>query len=78
MKKLTPIICAALVIALAASWLGAVIYPALMATLAGPAAITAIVVYGVIIVAVIVGVIIALVQRLKEIKGGEEDAASKY
>jgi type III secretory pathway component EscS len=27
---------------------------------------------------VIVGVIIALMQRLREIKGGEEDAARKY
>jgi len=26
----------------------------------------------------IVGIIIALVQRIKEIKGGEEDEASKY
>ena len=26
----------------------------------------------------IVGVIIALIQRMKEIKGGEEDAASEY
>ena len=28
--------------------------------------------------AVIVGVLLALVQRLKQIKGGEEDAASQY
>lgn len=33
---------------------------------------------GAILVAVIVGVIIALYQRIKQIKGGEEDAAAKY
>lgn len=30
------------------------------------------------LLAVIVGVLLALWQRIKQIKGGEEDAASKY
>ena len=78
MKKLAPSLCAALVIAGAAAWLGAVIYPVLTSMLADSAAIAAIIVYGCGIVAVIVGVVIALIQRLKEIEGGEEDAAAKY
>ena len=34
--------------------------------------------YGVLIVAMIVGVVIALCQRLREIRGGEEEDAKKY
>jgi type III secretory pathway component EscS len=34
--------------------------------------------YGVLIVAMIVGVVMALCQRLREIRGGEEEDAKKY
>lgn len=78
MKKLAPILCAAVVIAGAAAWLGAVIYPVLTNMLEDWVATAAIIVYGCGIVAVIVGVVIALIQRLKEIEGGEEDAAAQY
>jgi len=34
--------------------------------------------YAVMIVATIAGILLALRQRIKEIEGGEEDAASQY
>lgn len=44
----------------------------------GDVPVTVMVILGVVPLAVIVGLIIALVGRIKEIKGGEEDAAAKY
>ena len=42
------------------------------------AAILFLLIYGVLGGAVVVGVVLALRQRLREIKGGEEDDASQY
>ena len=42
------------------------------------AAILFLLIYGVLGGAVVIGVLLALRQRLKEIKGGEEDDASQY
>lgn len=43
-----------------------------------PAAVGIMIVYGVFGAAVVVGVFAAMRQRLREIKGGEEDEARKY
>ena len=43
-----------------------------------PAVIGIMVVYGLLAVAIVVGVLYAMMQRLREIKGGEEDEARKY
>ena len=43
-----------------------------------PAVVGIMVVYAVLGVAIIVGVLRAMVQRLKEIEGGEEEDARKY
>ena len=43
-----------------------------------PAVIGIMVVYGLLAVAIVVGVLYAMVQRLREIQGGEEDEARKY
>ena len=43
-----------------------------------PAVIGIMVVYGLLAVAVVVGVLYAMVQRLREIQGGEQDEARKY
>ena len=43
-----------------------------------PAAVGIMVVYGLLGAAVVIGVFVALRQRLREIKGGEEDEARKY
>lgn len=43
-----------------------------------PAVIGIMVVYGLLAVAIVVGVLYAMVQRLREIQGGEQDEARKY
>lgn len=43
-----------------------------------PAIIGIMVVYGLLAVAIVVGVLRAMVQRLREIRGGEEEDAKKY
>lgn len=43
-----------------------------------PAVIGIMVVYGLLAVAIVAGVLYAMVQRLREIQGGEEDEARKY
>ena len=78
MKKLAPILCAVVIIAIMAIWLGAVIYPLLNNVLADGLVTGILIVYGLIIIAAMVGIVIALWQRLKEIKGGEEDEAAQY
>lgn len=78
MKKLGPILCAVIIIAFMAIWLGAVIYPLLSNLLADGIVTAILIVYGLLIIAAMVGVVIALRQRLKEIEGGEEDEAAQY
>ena len=78
MKKLAPIICAVVFIALLGVWLGVIIYPLLTSTFTGGVVTGILIVYGLLIIAMMVGIVIALRQRLKEIEGGEEDAASQY
>jgi len=43
-----------------------------------PAIVGIMIVYAVLAVAIVVGVLRAMVQRLREIKGGEEEDASQY
>lgn len=43
-----------------------------------PAVIGIMVVYAILGIAIIVGVLCAMVQRLREIRGGEEEDAKKY
>lgn len=76
-KWLAPLVCAAVVLV----FLGALlILPAVSLSSAGGdvIALLAVALYVLPIAAVVVGVVIALVQRLREIKGGEEEDAKKY
>ena len=77
-KKVAPIVCAVLMIGIMAACLAALCYPMLDASVGGMAVMGILALYGILIVAIIIGVIVALVQRLKEIEGGEEDAAAQY
>ena len=72
------VISALVVIGLLAVYLAVVLFGLLTETMMPLLAVGILLVYAVIIVAIIVGVLAALRQRLKEIEGGEEDAASKY
>lgn len=77
-KKLAPIICAAVVIALLLGYLTALLIPLAMESLGLGAVAGILVIYAVVIVAAIIGVVAALKQRLKEIESGEEEDAKKY
>ena len=77
-KKWTAILCAAVVVGLLGLFLAAILFPLIGEACGEAVAMGFLLVYGLGIVAVIVGVLMALRQRLKEIKGGEEDEAKKY
>ena len=77
-QRNAPILGAIIVIALLATFIGAIIVPLLGASYGDIAAIVFLIVYVLIIVAIIIGILVALHQRLKEIEGGEEDVAKKY
>ena len=77
-KKWTAILCAAVVVGLLGLFLAAILFPLIGQAVGEAVAMGFLLVYGLGIVAVIVGVLVALRQRLKEIKGGEEDEAKKY
>lgn len=77
-KKWTAILCAAVVVGLLGLFLAAILFPLIGEACGEAVAMGFLLVYGLGIVAVIVGVLLALRQRLKELKGGEEDEAKKY
>ena len=77
-KKAGALICAAVIIALLSVFLAVMIFPLLTVGVGETAAVGIIVFYGIVILAVIIGVIAALIERLREINGGEEEEAKKY
>lgn len=77
-KKLGAVVCAGVILALSAAYLAVILF-SLLAELRGNGFAAAfLVVYCALLLAIIAGVLLALRQRLKEIKGGEEEDASKY
>ena len=77
-KKKGAWICALIVVAFALAYLAVCLVPIIQEGFGDGFVIAFILFYGLIFIAVIGGVLIALRQRLKEIEGGEEDAATKY
>lgn len=77
-KKLAPILCAGIVIALLLAYLAVFLYPVLGAELGDAVAVVVLILAALGILAVVGGVALALGQRLKEIEGGEEEDAKKY
>lgn len=77
-KKWTAILCAAVIVGVLGLFLAAILFPLVGQAVGEAVAMGFLLVYGLAVVAVIVGVLTALRQRLKEIRGGEEDAAKKY
>lgn len=77
-KKWTAILCAAVIVGVLGLFLAAILFPLVGQAVGEAVAMGFLLVYGLAVVAVIVGVLAALRQRLKEIRGGEEDAAKKY
>lgn len=77
-KRIAPVVCAAVIIVLLAAVLAALILPVISGSLENAALVLFLGVYALVIAAVIVGVVLALMQRLREIRGGEEEDAKKY
>ncbi len=77
-KKIAPIICAGVVIALLLIYLMILLFPVLGQEIGDGLAIAVLIICALSLLAVIGGVILALRQRLKEIEGGEEEDAKKY
>ena len=78
-KKIAPVVIAALVVAYVGPMVAAVAYAAgMLGEAGGWGVLPFLLLYAVAGGAVIVGILAAMAQRLREIDGGEEDAAQKY
>lgn len=77
-KKTGAWLCAMVMIALVAAYVIAIAAILLTAGDEGIAVLGFVALYGGLLVAVAVGILFALRQRLKEIDGGEEEAAKQY
>lgn len=77
-KKLAPIACAAIVVALLALYIAVILFTLFTESLGDMIGILVVVVATGIILAAIIGVLAALRQRMKEIDKGEEEDAKIY
>jgi len=77
-KKLAPVLCALVIVAIAAVYLAIALIPLITDLFAPALAIGFCILYAGIALAVIIGVLLALRQRLQEIREGEEEDASQY
>ena len=77
-KKLAPILCAAIVVALLALYIAVILFTLFTESLGDMIGILVVVVATGIILAAIIGVLAALRQRMKEIDKGEEEDAKIY
>ena len=77
-KKLAPIACAAIVVALLALYIAVILFTLFTESLGDLIGIVVVVVATGIILAAIIGVLAALRQRMKEIDKGEEEDAKIY
>lgn len=77
-KKLAPIVCAAIVVALLALYIAVILFTLFTESLGDVIGIVVVVVATGIILAAIIGVLAALRQRMKEIDKGEEEDAKIY
>lgn len=77
-KYIGAMVSAAVLIGLMGVLLAILLVPLLMENLTETVAVLILGFYAVVIVATIIGILLALRQRIQEIEGGEEDAASQY
>ena len=77
-KQLAAIVCAMIMIGIFGVCLATMVIPLLDVGMMDAMAMGIILLYVAIILAVMVGVAAALYQRLREIKGGEEEDAKQY
>lgn len=77
-KYIGSMVSAAVMIGVMGVILATLLVPLLMENLTETVAVLVLGFYALMIIATIVGILLALRQRIKEIEGGEEDAASQY
>ena len=77
-KYIGSMVSAAVMIGMMGVILAILLVPLLMENLTETVAVLVLGFYALMIIATIVGILLALRQRIKEIEGGEEDAASQY
>ena len=77
-KYIGSMVSAAVMIGMMGVILAILLVPLLMENLTETVAVLILGFYALMIIAIIVGILLALRQRIKEIEGGEEDAASQY
>lgn len=77
-KRAAAVVSAAVMVTLMLLTLAAALWPLPYLGEGAGAALALLAVYALVPLAVVAGVIAALVQRLREIRGGEEDDAKKY
>ncbi len=77
-KYIGSMVSAAVMIGIMGVILAILLVPLLMENLTETVAVLILGFYALMIIAIIVGILLALRQRIKEIEGGEEDAASQY
>lgn len=77
-KYIGSMVSAAVMIGVMGVILAILLVPLLMENLTETVAVLVLGFYALMIIATIVGILLALRQRIKEIEGGEEDAASQY
>ena len=77
-KRAAPIACALVAVVLLALVLAVLVVPLVGASYGDRVALVVLGVYALVVLAVIGGVLAALFQRLREIRGGEEEDAKQY
>ena len=77
-KYIGSMVSSAVMIGMMGVILAILLVPLLMENLTETVAVLILGFYALMIIAIIVGILLALRQRIKEIEGGEEDAASQY
>jgi len=77
-KKIAPMICAGVMIALLGAILAVILFPLMGEVYGQWIAVGFLLIYCLVIAATIVGIVFALRQRLKEIESGEEEDAKQY
>ena len=77
-KKRGAIISAVVIIAILAVFVGFILFPLIHEVAGILFAALILMIYAAGVIAVIAGIVAALIQRLEEIEGGEEEEAKKY
>ena len=77
-KSIAPIVCAVVIITVVMATIGVLAFASAVAWMESAVLGVLCGVYALLYAAIVVGVVFALRERLREIRGGEEDDASQY